>query len=76
MLASHVVAPLAVCHSASACPCSQDWPLPARTQVFVCTSTSGAAPMTREERRGPWQQLSDRLQTLDWPPVARCSQGL
>ena len=63
-------------HSASVYSSPQDWPLPARTQVWVCTSTSGAAPMTREERLAPWQQLSDRLQALDWPPVARCSQDL
>uniref|UniRef100_A0A1D2A3E7 Uracil-DNA glycosylase-like domain-containing protein n=2 Tax=Auxenochlorella protothecoides TaxID=3075 RepID=A0A1D2A3E7_AUXPR len=39
------------------------WPLPpARCEVWVMPSTSGAAAMTREERVSPWRTLAARLQ--------------
>ena len=43
------------------------WPLPPSTEVWVCTSTSGAAPMTREAREQPYVQLAERLAQLPWP---------
>lgn len=43
---------------------AQGWPLPATTEVWVLTSTSGAAPMTVEQRMRPYQQLADRLSDL------------
>lgn len=51
------------------------WPLPLSTEVWVMTSTSGAAPMTREQRFAPWQALAERLQQVPWPRqcVAQCS---
>ncbi|PSC69966.1 uracil-dna glycosylase superfamily [Micractinium conductrix] len=54
------------------------WPLPLSTEVWVMTSTSGAAPMTREARLAPWQALADRLAQDAWPRrcVARCSGGI
>ncbi len=61
-------------HCSNAFCCVQGWPLPGRTKVWVCSSTSGAAPMTSEERLGPWQQLSDALKDVPWPPVAQCSR--
>jgi TDG/mug DNA glycosylase family protein len=44
-------------------------------QVWVMSSTSGAAPMTREQRYAPWQALAERLQREPWPHcrTARCS---
>ncbi|KAL4858944.1 hypothetical protein ACK3TF_001313 [Chlorella vulgaris] len=52
------------------------WPLPLHTEVWVLTSTSGAAPMTREQRIAPWQALAQRLAAEAWPRqcVARCSE--
>ena len=46
------------------------WPLPTNwkgTEVWVLPSTSGAAPMSREERYGPWEALAQRLSALPWP---------
>lgn len=42
----------------------QDWPFPEATEVWVLTSTSGAAPMTVEQRKRPYQQLAERLASL------------
>ena len=36
-------------------------------QVWVMTSTSGAAPMTRQQRYAPWQALAERLAQEPWP---------
>ncbi len=36
-------------------------------QVWVMTSTSGAAPMTRQQRYAPWQALAERLAGEPWP---------
>lgn len=44
------------------------WPLPAdRTEVWVMTSTSGAAPMSNADRERPYRQLSERLAQIPWP---------
>lgn len=37
------------------------------TEIWVLTSTSGAAPMTNEEREAPWRQLAARLAREPWP---------
>mmetsp|Transcript_15363 Transcript_15363/g.46373 ORF Transcript_15363/g.46373 Transcript_15363/m.46373 type:complete len:342 (+) Transcript_15363:122-1147(+) len=39
----------------------EGWPLPGSTEVWVLTTTSGAAPMTVAERTAPYQRLADRL---------------
>lgn len=39
----------------------QGWPLPASTEVWVLTTTSGAAPMTVAQRTAPYQRLAERL---------------
>ena len=57
---------------ANACP-----RLPCHTpapQVWVLTSTSGAAAMTREQRYQPWHQLAERLAGEAWPRrcIRRC----
>ena len=51
------------------------WPLPTdgSIEVWVMPSTSGAAPMTREARYGPWRDLSDRLKSIPWPRNAVCT---
>jgi hypothetical protein len=36
-------------------------------QVWVMTSTSGAAPMSNEQRLAPWRALAQRLQGEAWP---------
>ncbi|PNH04627.1 hypothetical protein TSOC_009204 [Tetrabaena socialis] len=53
------------------------WPLPAATQVWVCSSTSGAAAMTREQREGPYEQLAAALAQLPWPRLVQpwCAGG-
>lgn len=43
------------------------WPLPASTEVWVLTSTSGAAAMRLEEREAPYAALARRLQQVPWP---------
>ncbi|WIA35650.1 hypothetical protein OEZ86_004062 [Tetradesmus obliquus] len=44
------------------------WPLPAdKTEVWVLTSTSGAAPMSNQAREAPYRQLAQRLAQLPWP---------
>lgn len=44
------------------------WPLPTKgTEVWVLPSTSGAAPMSRKQRYGPWEALAQRLSGLPWP---------
>ncbi|PRW44558.1 uracil-dna glycosylase superfamily [Chlorella sorokiniana] len=45
----------------------EGWPLPLSTEVWVMTSTSGAAPMTRQQRYAPWQALAERLAREPWP---------
>ncbi len=47
--------------------CLQGWPLPASTDVWVMTSTSGASPMTNEQRFATWQALAEHLEGLPWP---------
>lgn len=54
------------------------WPLPLdKTEVWVMTSTSGAAAMTKEARYAPWKALSERLENVPWPlnRQASCSCG-
>jgi hypothetical protein len=43
------------------------WPLPAATEVWVLTSTSGASALTNEARAAPYQALSARLAEIPWP---------
>lgn len=44
------------------------WPLPLdTTEVWVMTSTSGAAALTREKRYAPWQALAERIKQESWP---------
>ena len=44
------------------------WPLPVEsTEVWVLPSTSGAAPMSRAERYGPWKAFAQRLSLIPWP---------
>jgi TDG/mug DNA glycosylase family protein len=46
----------------------QGWPLPVDTsEVWVMTSTSGAAAMTKEARYAPWKALAERLAQEPWP---------
>ena len=60
-----------------ACHLPQGWPLPAQTEVWVMTSTSGAAAMTTAARFAPYQALAERLKQVSWPDtrVASCSDG-
>lgn len=46
-------------------------------QVWVMTSTSGAAGLTRQQRYAPWEALAERLQREPWPHrrVPRCAGG-
>ncbi|KXZ56817.1 hypothetical protein GPECTOR_1g736 [Gonium pectorale] len=43
------------------------WPFPRSTEVWVCSSTSGAAAMTKEQREGPYKRLAERLAREEWP---------
>jgi TDG/mug DNA glycosylase family protein len=44
------------------------WPLPVdRTEVWVLTSTSGAAPMSNADRERPYKHLAERLAGITWP---------
>jgi TDG/mug DNA glycosylase family protein len=44
------------------------WPLPVgKTEVWVLTSTSGAAPMSNADRERPYRQLAERLVQIGWP---------
>jgi len=55
------------------------WPLPLdKTEVWVMTSTSGAAAMTKGARYAPWKALTERLQSVSWPlnRQASCSRGV
>lgn len=45
--------------------------LPPSTQVWVMTSTSGAAAMTREARYAPWRLLANELEKSH--PLSHCS---
>ncbi|KDD76782.1 hypothetical protein H632_c106p1 [Helicosporidium sp. ATCC 50920] len=48
----------------------QDWPLRLETtQVWVCSSTSGAAALTRADRFGPWERLAAEVSAIPWPLV-------
>ena len=38
-------------------------------------STSGAAAMTKEQREGPWRDLSARLAAVPWPRKVVCPQS-
>lgn len=46
------------------------WPLPPSCEVWVMTSTSGRAAMTKEEREAPWVALAARVHAVPWPRVA------
>lgn len=51
-----------------------DWPLsPASTEVWMMTSTSGAAAMTKEQRYKVWRELGERLKREPWPRLISCS---
>lgn len=54
------------------------WPLPVdRTEVWVLTSTSGAAPMSTADRERPYRQLAEKLAEIPWPRsdmLLRCSK--
>jgi TDG/mug DNA glycosylase family protein len=55
------------------------WPLPLdKTEVWVMTSTSGAAAMTKEARYAPWKALAEWLESVPWPlnRQARCSRDI
>jgi G:T/U-mismatch repair DNA glycosylase len=54
------------------------WPLPLdATECWVVSSTSGAAPMTREARFGPWRELAARVAREPWPRAValRCGDA-
>ncbi|GLC44399.1 uracil DNA N-glycosylase Thp1 [Pleodorina starrii] len=54
------------------------WPFPAAsTEVWVCSSTSGAAAMTRQQREEPWRRLAERMGRIEWPRrgVRGCGGG-
>lgn len=56
------------------------WPLPPDAcEVWVLTSTSGAAPMSNADRAAPYERLAARLAALPWPRPAdallRCRPG-
>jgi hypothetical protein len=52
------------------------WPLPLeKTEVWVMTSTSGAAAMTKEARYAPWKALAERLEREPWPLNNKASCG-
>ena len=48
------------------------WPLPPDTEVWVMTSTSGAAAMTHEARVAPWRALAERVARAPWPRGRAC----
>lgn len=44
------------------------WPLPAdKSEIWVLTSTSGAAPLSNADRERPYAQLAERLTEIPWP---------
>ena len=49
-----------------------DWPLPASSELWVMTSTSGASPMTNEERFATWRALAAYIGQLKHPREAQC----
>lgn len=53
------------------------WPLPAATEVWVLTSTSGASALTNEQRAAPYLALASRLREIPWPRGVRpaCAAG-
>lgn len=42
------------------------WPLPAATEVFVLSSSSGRAAMTDEQRRRPYRELAALVRGMPW----------
>ena len=51
----------------------QGWPFPAETEVWVQSSTSGAAPQTNAAREAPWLALAERLRAIPWPRRVTCT---
>lgn len=51
----------------------EGWPFPSTTEVWVLPSTSGAAPMTVEERIAPYREVAQELSKIAWPREIRCS---
>ena len=53
------------------------WPLDVQaSEVWVMTSTSGAAALSREARLAPWRELAGRLARHAWPRgAAACGGG-
>jgi len=49
------------------------WPFPSTTEVWVLPSTSGAAPMTVEERVSPYREVAEVLARIPWPREINCS---
>ncbi|GLI69099.1 hypothetical protein VaNZ11_013645 [Volvox africanus] len=44
------------------------WPFPAAaTEVWVCSSTSGAAALTRGQREAPYRRLAEKMRGIEWP---------
>ncbi|EFJ51932.1 hypothetical protein VOLCADRAFT_116135 [Volvox carteri f. nagariensis] len=57
----------------------REWPFPrTRTAVWVCSSTSGAAALTRQQREEPYRQLAEKLKGVPWPRkgARRCCGGV
>lgn len=50
------------------------WPLQA-SQVWVCTSTSGASALTNEARLAPYRALAEVLREVPWPRPLGCLPG-
>jgi TDG/mug DNA glycosylase family protein len=53
----------------------EGWPLPASSEVWVCSSTSGASALTKQQREGPWLELAARLAAEPWPRAVACCPG-
>ncbi|KAG2499959.1 hypothetical protein HYH03_002244 [Edaphochlamys debaryana] len=51
------------------------WPLPRSTEVWVCSSTSGAAALSREAREEPYRRVAERLGAVPWPRPAQLRCG-
>ena len=50
------------------------WPLQF-SQVWVCTSTSGASALTNEARLAPYRALAEVLREVPWPRPLGCPPG-
>ncbi len=48
------------------------WPLPATSELWVMTSTSGASPMTNEQRFATWRALAAHIELIQHPRAAHC----